>query len=686
MKVAGDLLSHFLSEKTRASLQTAAAAKMSAEAQRFINPWLLHIQKLALELKCPICLQLFNRPVLLPCNHIFCKSCQIGSECAACKHSYVDPEVKPATFMENIVAIYRNLEATFNASVIHPPPVCSDMVKASAQCPASLKMDVHNNLTVIGSVDKCITPESVQKQEFKMVQVASDKHMETGVDGVGFIRMEQLSPPLSSRDDSKDMDGGDCSDPNSNQKVRCSLKRPAENDGYERLESKSRCTSEGKCHNLGHKETHDGSGDMKLGTNGHNLSSENVATASCNSETDSKKTLSGGQLDQQLDTKSNPCAFCQFSKITEGSGAMLAYAHGKEVKGNVANFSKVTYVHEKCTEWAPQIYFQKGIIKNLESEVARASKLKCSSCGIKGAVLGCYLKSCQKTYHVPCAYDIPDCRWDCNDFLLLCPNHVSHKFPKEKKSKAGKQDTDKRVSTNLNHCTTLLNGGKKLVLCGSALSSEQKFTLVDFARSNGALVSKYWQDNVTHVIAATDSKGACTRTLKVLMAILNGKWIVTIEWLKACVEAGHVVKEEPYEIRLDTHGCSGGPAAGRLRALNNAPKLFNNMKFYFVGDFVEAFKADLLNLVKTAGGSISETKEHLLSSNYAGVELDQPTYVVYNTDLSICVESEDEDSIKHQRIAVAEDVAQEYGSRVVGHTWILESIAACNLMPSTPRV
>ncbi|KAI3670212.1 hypothetical protein L1987_88030 [Smallanthus sonchifolius] len=63
------------------------------------------------------------------------------------------------------------------------------------------------------------------------------------------------------------------------------------------------------------------------------------------------------------------------------------------------------------------------------------------------------------------------------------------------------------------------------------------FTLVDFARSNGALVSKDWKDTVTHVIAATYSNGVCLRTLKVLMDILNGKWIVTMEWLKAYVEA-----------------------------------------------------------------------------------------------------------------------------------------------------
>ncbi|MFS8011189.1 putative [histone H3]-lysine(4) N-trimethyltransferase [Helianthus anomalus] len=66
------------------------------------------------------------------------------------------------------------------------------------------------------------------------------------------------------------------------------------------------------------------------------------------------------------------------------------------------------------------IYFKDGLIKNLESEIIRANKLKCSSCGKKGAGLGCCRKLCQKTYHVPCAYDIPDCRWDVsNDFCTV---------------------------------------------------------------------------------------------------------------------------------------------------------------------------------------------------------------------------------------------------------------------------
>ncbi|GMP87791.1 hypothetical protein CsSME_00040023 [Camellia sinensis var. sinensis] len=89
---------------------------------RFLNPWVLHHQKLGLELKCPLCLNLLNRPTLLPCNHIFCDSCvprltHFGSECPVCKQQYSDRDVRPAPYMENLVAIYRSLEATFSASL-----------------------------------------------------------------------------------------------------------------------------------------------------------------------------------------------------------------------------------------------------------------------------------------------------------------------------------------------------------------------------------------------------------------------------------------------------------------------------------------------------------------------------------------------------------------------------------------
>lgn len=61
---------------------------------------------------------------------------------------------------------------------------------------------------------------------------------------------------------------------------------------------------------------------------------------------------------------------------------------------------------------APQIYFAGDIAMNVEAELSRAAKIKCSSCGMKGAALGCYVRSCRKSFHVPCAFGISGCRRD----------------------------------------------------------------------------------------------------------------------------------------------------------------------------------------------------------------------------------------------------------------------------------
>lgn len=46
---------------------------------------------------------------------------------------------------------------------------------------------------------------------------------------------------------------------------------------------------------------------------------------------------------------------------------------------------------------------------------------------------------------------------------------------------------------------------------------------------SGASLAKAWDSSVTHIIASTDENDACGRTLKVLMGILNGRWILNME-------------------------------------------------------------------------------------------------------------------------------------------------------------
>lgn len=50
-----------------------------------------------------------------------------------------------------------------------------------------------------------------------------------------------------------------------------------------------------------------------------------------------------------------------------------------------------------------------------------------------------------------------------------------------------------------------------------------------FEKLSGVTVLKKWDSRVTHVIASVDENGACRRTLKYLMGIIEGKWILNIE-------------------------------------------------------------------------------------------------------------------------------------------------------------
>ncbi|KAI4975348.1 hypothetical protein ZWY2020_048955 [Hordeum vulgare] len=101
------------------------------------------------------------------------------------------------------------------------------------------------------------------------------------------------------------------------------------------------------------------------------------------------------------------------------------------------------------------------------------------------------------------------------------------------------------------------------------IDTRYKEVVSEFAKLAGVPIAKSWSPNVTHVVASTDPSGACKRTLKFLMAILNGKWIVFIDWVKACMDRMEPAVEQKFEVTTDVHG---------------QPKLLNGMQFYLHGD------------------------------------------------------------------------------------------------------
>ncbi|KAK9268132.1 hypothetical protein L1049_010572 [Liquidambar formosana] len=388
------------------------------------------------------------------------------------------------------------------------------------------------------------------------------------------------------------------------------------------------------------------------------------------------------------------CAFCHSSEDTEVFGEMIHYFNGKPVAADYNGGSNVIHSHRNCTEWAPDVYFEDDTVINLEGELGRSRRIKCSLCGIKGAALGCYEKRCHRSFHVPCAKKMPECRWDTVNFVMLCPIHASSKLPNEISGSQGKrrkkiipkgQSHTQRAQVSVKHDTRMswhLNSGgssEKIVLCCSALTTAEKEIVSVFEKLSGVAELKKWCSSVTHVIASTDENGACRRTLKILMGILEGKWILSIDWIKACMKAMKPVDEEQYEISVDVHGIKDGPRLGRLRLISKQPKLFDGFKFYFAGDFIPSYKGYLQDLVIAAGGTvlhrkpISGDQEALLSRSSA------TTFVIYSLELPDKCDPSKNSLILDRRRSDAEALASSTEAKVASNSWILNSIAACKL-------
>ncbi|KAL5702380.1 non-specific serine/threonine protein kinase [Ranunculus cassubicifolius] len=598
----------------------------SRSPNRLLNFWKLHFQKIGLELKCSLCLNLLNQPILLPCDHIFCSPCvpkttASGSDCPICFVHFVDKDLRPTPHMENILNIYKSMNAALGTIAFQ----------------TALQAD---------------TTESASFWLFHLLQSAK-------------------TSPRNPRDN-KEADIGKgaktCGSPNT-----CHEEDLARESKRQKLE-------------FAVQNRVSVAAIPVDSTSG--LDTENALISSETRQMPGKP-LSSEQPPTPGNLHANPaflCGFCQTSEVPEDYGPLVHYLNGKAVDGDKATHPNVLHVHSKCAEWTPEVHYRGNTLMNLESALSRAAKLKCNKCNLKGAGLGCVVESCRKSFHVPCAID-SDCRWDMENFVMLCPTHATKKFPSErstsKKKKKHEESCPSPIQKDIKVCLPVENvwtAAKEWVICGSALSASEKNTLLKFAKIANVTIAKAWGPDVTHVIASTDGKGAFCRTLKVLMAILNGKWILNIDWIVACMEAMNPVNEEPYEINLDVYGCRDGPKMGRKRILEKGPKLFDGLNFYFSGYFEASYMGYLEELLAAAGGAIvTEDKLMSLASDVEGQCVS--SVIVYNLDFPPKCLPEDKAFIRKQRHEEAQRLAIETRSWVVDHTWILESIAALKLQP-----
>ncbi|XP_055950344.1 BRCA1-associated RING domain protein 1-like isoform X2 [Argiope bruennichi] len=147
----------------------------------------------------------------------------------------------------------------------------------------------------------------------------------------------------------------------------------------------------------------------------------------------------------------------------------------------------------------------------------------------------------------------------------------------------------------------------KIIFLCSNLDEKQKEKLQKCAQMLKADIVEDFKPEVTHVITSCDNQGNCIRTLKVLMGILTGKWVMNFNWIEVCLEYKQKVDEEVFEVQgTRNQPNSQGPKRGRQNYEQKRPPLFDGFYFYLHGTFCSPTpsREDLCNLIHLGGGKV----------------------------------------------------------------------------------
>ncbi|XP_041316144.1 BRCA1-associated RING domain protein 1 [Pyrgilauda ruficollis] len=171
-------------------------------------------------------------------------------------------------------------------------------------------------------------------------------------------------------------------------------------------------------------------------------------------------------------------------------------------------------------------------------------------------------------------------------------------YAESKKMKSVLMLPVKNESFSLNQPSEALSSSQPrngpLGILGSNLSVKQQKLLNKLAALLKAQRCTEFNSRVTHLVIPDVPMPT---TVKCMMAVLSGCWVLKFEWVQACLQSSAREQEEKYEVQ-------GGPRRGRLNREQLLPKLFDGCYFYFLGPFKKHQKSDLLELVKAAGGQV----------------------------------------------------------------------------------
>ncbi len=150
---------------------------------------------------------------------------------------------------------------------------------------------------------------------------------------------------------------------------------------------------------------------------------------------------------------------------------------------------------------------------------------------------------------------------------------------------------------------TICKQGLPIVACHDGPHTTSFCAIVTAA---GGYCVDSWNSAVTHTVVLCEPQlMAINKSVRFIMGIAAGTWVVSDAWKEACIAAKQIVPCEPFEV-IALDGCGEtfhyGPRRSREARERGEPRLFTGYKF-----FCALNKQDVLYtpaLVLAAGGEL----------------------------------------------------------------------------------
>lgn len=156
-----------------------------------------------------------------------------------------------------------------------------------------------------------------------------------------------------------------------------------------------------------------------------------------------------------------------------------------------------------------------------------------------------------------------------------------------------------------------LSSCRAVVVTGTALPRATMDLLQRACRELGGRLVRRFAAEVTHVVSAANADGLGKRTLKYMMGVSAGRWVVSPAWVERSVRLGAWAGEAPHELAGDQSvGRTGAPGRNRrAHEDTDGRRLFEGLSVAFHGSFAppDPSSGDLQRIVTLGGGKVLTT-------------------------------------------------------------------------------